>query len=93
MFLTAAKIESEAMTSGLQKQGQELTDAMKAQAAYNIIMRETKLAHGDFRDTADSLPNLLRTLRATTEDVRGAVEDMWRQYELIRGRPGQRRAC
>lgn len=72
VFLNAAKIEAEAFSSGIAKQGSELTDAMKTQAAYNIIMRETKLAHGDFAKTSNSLPNQLRILRATTEDVAAA---------------------
>ena len=65
VFLSEARVAQEAVTLGLAKMGDELTDTQKIQARYSIIMQETNEAHGDFARTAgESLPNQLRILRA-----------------------------
>ena len=74
VFLSAARVEAEAYGSGIAKVGEELTDAQKIQARYNIIMDDTAKAQGDFaRTVGDSLPNQLRVLRASLEDVAAQV--------------------
>lgn len=74
--ITAARIETEAFRLGLvkgkdalKKQGGELTSAQKAQAAYSLIMQDTKLAQGDFARTAEGAANRLRILKAQAKDA------------------------
>ena len=65
IFISEARVQTEAYSSGIAKAGEELTDAQKIQARYNIILRDSDEAAGDFARTAgDSLPNQLRILRA-----------------------------
>ncbi len=52
---------------------QELTPAMKAQAAYALIMEQTKTAQGDFARTSDGLANTQRILQATFKDISAEI--------------------
>lgn len=47
----------EAVTKAMEGSKVELTDAQKMQAAYQIIMRSTEVAAGDYANTQDSLAN------------------------------------
>ena len=47
----------------------ELTAAQKAQASYNIIMKDTKTAQGDFSRTSSGLANQQRILKAEFKDA------------------------
>jgi hypothetical protein len=47
----------------------ELTEAMKVQARYSLIMKQTKTAQGDFARTSDGLANTQRILSATFKDI------------------------
>ena len=77
VFLSAARVETEAYTSGIAEQGEELTDAQKIQARYNIILEDTTKAQGDFaRTVGDSLPNQLRVMKAELEETAGAVGEV-----------------
>ncbi len=71
--LNQATIEQRAMTLGLLKQGETITASAKAQAAYSIIMEQTKTAQGDFARTADGLANSQRTLKAVFDDVSASL--------------------
>jgi len=73
VFLNQARIEEEALRSGLVKQGQELTAAGKAQATYSIILKDTADTQGDFARTSDGLANQQRVLRARFEDLRAQL--------------------
>ena len=50
-----------------------LTPAQKAQAAYALIMEQTKNAQGDFIRTSDGLANSQRILKAQVVDAAGAI--------------------
>ena len=70
VFLSAARVEAEAYSSGIAKVGEELTDAQKIQARYNIIMEDTAKAQGDFaRTLEESLPNQLKVVSAEVRNV------------------------
>ncbi|MDQ5874411.1 MAG: hypothetical protein M3526_03395, partial [Actinomycetota bacterium] len=74
VFLSAARVEAEAYGSGIAVVGEELTDAQKIQARYNIIMQDTAKAQGDFARTLEgSLPNQLRVLKAELTDTAAAA--------------------
>lgn len=78
--LSAARVEMEALTATGKKNKDQLTDAEKAQAAYNIILQDTKDQQGDFKRTATSLPNLMRTLRGEVENVAASFGTMLLPY-------------
>lgn len=50
----------------------KLNAAQKAQATYNIIMKDTTAAQGDFKRTSGSLANQQRLLKAQVEDAAAA---------------------
>jgi len=67
--LNQAAIEQEAMRLGLMRTGEELNAANKAQAAYSLILQQTKNAQGDFARTSDGLANSQRRLQAAVENL------------------------
>jgi hypothetical protein len=70
VFISEARVETEAMRMGMEKVNGSFTDAQKIQARYNIILKDTKKQQGDFARTAGtSLPNQLRILRAQFIDL------------------------
>lgn len=78
--LSAARIEAEAvemglvkLTKGTKKQKVELTAAQKAQAAYSVIMKDTKVAQGDAERTQDGFANSTRKLRKNIADARAEI--------------------
>jgi phage-related protein len=67
--LTQARIEAKAMELGLWD-GKDAIDAgAKAQAAYALILEDTKLAQGDFARTAGGAANQQRTFVASIKDL------------------------
>jgi hypothetical protein len=67
VFISEARVKAEAFELGLAAVGEELTDAEKIQARYNIILEDTVKAQGDFsRTLGESLPNQMRVLSAET---------------------------
>lgn len=68
--LSAVTIAQRAMTLGLAANEKALTPAIKAQAAYSIILEQTQTAQGDFARTSDGLANRQRILTATFADFR-----------------------
>lgn len=73
VFLSEAAVQTEAVRMGIAKQGEELTDAQKIQARYNIIMAQTKDAQGDVARTAQSLPNVMRRVKAQVKDTLAGI--------------------
>src|SRR4051812_2170673 len=71
--ITAARVESEAMRKTHKKNAKDLTAAEKAQAAYNLILRDTKNQQGDFSRTSTGLANAQRRLAATWNDLKAAM--------------------
>jgi hypothetical protein len=71
--LSAARIEEEALRKGLAKSKDELTDTAKAQAAYSLILKDTKLAQGDFARTSGGLANQQRILGAQWQNLKATL--------------------
>ena len=73
----SASIGLESATQAVRKamggQKVDLTAAQKAQAAYSIILKDTKLAQGDFARTSDGLANQQRILSAQFTDVKAKL--------------------
>jgi hypothetical protein len=69
IVISEADVKQEAYTSGLQKQGQELTKTQKALATYNLLLANTKDAQGDATRTAESFANQSKRLAANMEEL------------------------
>lgn len=67
--LTEAIVQQEALNMGLAKTAKELTPAMKLQARYALIIKQTTTAQGDFERTSTGLANTQRILDATFKDI------------------------
>jgi hypothetical protein len=70
VFISAARVEQEALRMGMERGANGYTDAQKILARYNIILQDTAKQQGDFNRTiGHSLPNQLRKLRAAWIDL------------------------
>ncbi len=69
VLLTEELVAQEAVNSGLAKSTQGLTDAQKMQARYNLIMKQSAVAQGDFANTSTGLANASRITQATWKDL------------------------
>jgi hypothetical protein len=67
--LTDARLKQEAMNLGLYKGKGNLDAAAKAQAAYSLMIKDTKDAHGDAARTGDTLAGRQRELLAQYKDT------------------------
>lgn len=74
VLLDEATLKQEALSAGLvQSTSGSLTPAIKAQAAYAAILRQTASAQGDFQRTSGSLANLGRVVQAQTANIFGDI--------------------
>jgi len=71
--LSAARINAEALSSGLAETKGQIDAAAKAQAAFALIMDDTATAQGDFARTSDGLANTTRTLKAAVDDAKASI--------------------
>jgi len=72
--LNDVRLKEEAMALGLIKSTSgTLPAAVKAQAAYSLIMKDSALAQGDFARTSDGVANTQRTLQATFSDIKAEL--------------------
>jgi len=63
ILVNETTIKTWALTNGLAKQGQEMTEQQKVIARYGSILEQTKLAQGDLARTMDSPTNKIRILK------------------------------
>lgn len=76
VLLDDATLRQEALARGLTKDLKTaLPPATRAMAAYNVIMRQTALAQGDFARTSDGLANLQRVIQAKASQTLTTVGD------------------
>ena len=68
-LLSETRVQAEAWKSGIAEQGAELTEQQKVQARYNLILKDTRAAQGDFGRTSGGLANQLRILKAQFSDA------------------------
>jgi hypothetical protein len=74
VLLDDATLKQEALARGLiASTTGSLAPAIKAQAAYGVILRQTALAQGDFARTSGSLANLGRIVSAQATNVFGTI--------------------
>jgi hypothetical protein len=74
VLLDDATLKQEALAAGLIKTTSgSLSPAIKAQAAYAAILKQTTAAQGDFERTSGSLANLGRVVQAQTANIFGDI--------------------
>ena len=71
--VSAAAVEQFALETGLIKTKKELTESIKVQARYGLLMRDTADTAGDFANTSGSLANQQRRLRAEMENLAAKI--------------------
>ena len=71
--VSAAAVEQYALAAGLVESKSEMTEAIKVQARYGLLMQETDQWAGDFAATADGLANSQRILAANIEDLQAQL--------------------
>jgi hypothetical protein len=67
--ISAARVEAYALAQGMAKTKNAITDSMKVQARYALILEDTKNAQGDFARTSDGLANSQKTLDARMNEA------------------------
>ena len=73
VLLNDATLRQVAFAQGLRVTGNALDPAVKAQAAYYAILRQTTTAQGDFERTSAGIANQQRILAAEWNNVRAAI--------------------
>ena len=91
--LNDARLKEEALRMGLiETASGTLPIAVKAQAAYALILKDTALAQGDFARTSDGLANQQRILAAETENMAAEIGQelipLWKQFIGFMRDPG-----
>lgn len=72
--LSDVRLRQEAVNLGLEKNTKNvLPQNIKAQAAFSLILKQTKTAQGDFARTSDGLANKQRIVAAQFEDAKAKV--------------------
>lgn len=68
-IINDTNVKQWALTNGLIEQGEELDDAQKAWARYNLILEKTKTAQGNLLETGDSPANQIKATKAELAEV------------------------
>ncbi|HEY3485469.1 MAG TPA: hypothetical protein VGK49_08785, partial [Ilumatobacteraceae bacterium] len=71
--MSAAAVEQYALAAGLVESKSELTEGIKVQARYGLLMQQTSNTAGDFANTSDSLANQQRILSAELENAAASI--------------------
>jgi glycine cleavage system H lipoate-binding protein len=71
--LSDAAVQAEALASGLVESKDQITDQIKVQARYNLIMQQSADYADDFANTQDSFSNQTKIARANIEELQAAI--------------------
>jgi len=71
--LLQSEVQAYALQEGLISVGEQMTEDIKTQARYGLLMQETAKTQGDFANTSDGLANSQRILSANFEDMQATV--------------------
>jgi hypothetical protein len=71
--LLDSEVQAYALRSGLIGVGEQMTEDIKTQARYGLLMESTAKTQGDFANTSDGLANSQRILKAQFEDIQAEV--------------------
>ena len=73
--ISAAAVEQYLLAEGIVETKDQITDAMKVQGRYELLMQSTAKTAGDFANTSDSLANQQRILKAEMTNLAAAIGD------------------
>lgn len=71
--LSAAAVEAYALANGLAANKKEMTEAVKVQARYGLLLEKTAMTAGDFADTSEGLANTTRIAQAKITDFQAEI--------------------
>ena len=71
--MSAAAVQAFALREGMVASASEMTEAIKVQARYGLLMESTNKVAGDFANTSGSLANQTRIMVAQFDDFRSTV--------------------
>jgi len=71
--LLQSEVQAYALEQGLISVGEQMTEDIKTQARYGLLMQETAKTQGDFANTSDGLANSQRILQANFQDMQATV--------------------
>jgi hypothetical protein len=75
--ISDAAVQAEALASGLVETKNEITDQIKVQARYNLILQQTSDFTGDFANTQGSFNNQVKIAKANIEELSASIgEDL-----------------
>lgn len=69
----AAAVSAKAVELGLASSTKEVDNAAATQARLALVMEQTNKMAGDFANTSNSLPNLMKRFTATLDETKGAL--------------------
>lgn len=73
IVMTQTNLEAYALSQGINKTWNEMTQAEQVQLRYNYVMEQTALAQGDFEKTQDSWANQQRILKESTDALAASI--------------------
>ena len=73
IVMTQTNLEAYALSQGISKAWNEMTQAEQVQLRYNYVMEQTALAQGDFIKTQDSWANQQRILSESTDALAASI--------------------
>lgn len=73
VVLNATRVEQHIMNEGWVTSKKDITQAMKAQAAYELIVKGSEAAVGDFNRTSDGYANKVKIMEARIEDLQAEL--------------------
>lgn len=73
ILLSESRVKAEAYATGIAKAGAKLTEQQKVQARYQILLKDSALAQGDFARTSENLANQQRILRAQLLNLEASI--------------------
>lgn len=73
IVMTQTNLEAYALSQGINKSWNEMTQAEQVQLRYNYVMEQTALAQGDFVKTQDSWANQQRILSESTDALAASI--------------------
>ena len=80
VVMTEANLQEYALSQGINKKVNEMTQAEKVQLRYNYVLDKTKNAQGDFANTSDGAANSMRVASEAIKEAGASIGIMLTPY-------------
>lgn len=80
VIMTEANLQEYALSQGINKKVNEMTQAEKVQLRYNYVLDKTKNAQGDFANTSDGAANSMRVASEAIKEAGASIGIMLTPY-------------